>query len=120
MQRQGRPLHLSEPFLQDESSDGNVLACKPFSSPVRTSPAYAWLEAGSQANGYSCAASGGTTTPPLWIAATHIPDQLQLRFCMLVWIAVRVPGLARQVFYISIPVSSPEVDIRIGTCCTSG
>ena len=30
----------------------------------------------------------------LWIAAAHIPDELQFRFGMLVWMAVRPPGLA--------------------------
>ena len=35
----------------------------------------------------------------LWIAAAHIPDELQFRFGMLVWMAVRTPGLAGQGFH---------------------
>ena len=48
----------------------------------------------------------------LWIAAAHIPDQLQLRFGMLVWMAVRTPGLASQRCYTPIPAGTPKVNIR--------
>ena len=47
----------------------------------------------------------------LWITAAHIPDQLQLRFGMLVWMAVRTPGLAGQGLHAPIPASTPEIDI---------
>ena len=30
------------------------------------------------------------------VAATHIADELQFRFCVLIRVAVRAPGLARQ------------------------
>ena len=46
------------------------------------------------------------------IVAAHIPDLLQLRFCVLVGMAVRTPGLAGQGFDSAIPASPPEVDIR--------
>ena len=46
------------------------------------------------------------------IAAAHIPDQLQLCFCMLVRVAVRPPGLTGQGCHASIPACPPEVDIR--------
>ena len=48
----------------------------------------------------------------LWIAAAHIPDQLQLRFGMLVWMAVRTPGLASQRCHTPIPPGTPKVNIR--------
>ena len=48
----------------------------------------------------------------LWIAAAHIPDQLQLRFGMLVWMAVRTPGLASQRCHTPVPAGTPEVNIR--------
>ena len=48
----------------------------------------------------------------LRIAAAHIPDQLQFRFGMLVWVALRPPGLAGQGLHTPIPASPPEVDIR--------
>lgn len=47
----------------------------------------------------------------LWIAAAHIPDQLQFRSGMLVRIVVRPLGLAGQGLYTSTPAGSPEVDI---------
>ena len=47
----------------------------------------------------------------LRIAAAHVPDQLQLRFGMLVWMAVRTPGLAGQGLHAPIPASTPEIDI---------
>ena len=48
----------------------------------------------------------------LWITAAHIPDQLQLRFGMLIWMAARTTGLADQGFYTPIPATPSEVDIR--------
>ena len=47
----------------------------------------------------------------LWIAAAHIPNQLQLRFGMLVWMAVRTPGLASQRCHTPIPAGTPKVNI---------
>ena len=47
----------------------------------------------------------------LRIAAAHVPDELQFRFGMLVWMAVRPPGLAGQGFHAPIPASTPEIDI---------
>ena len=47
----------------------------------------------------------------IWIAAAHVPDQFQLRFCVLVWMAVGPSGLADQGFCSTIPASPPEVDI---------
>jgi len=48
----------------------------------------------------------------LWIAAAHIPDELQFRFGMLVWMAVRTPGLASQRCHTPIPAGTPKVNIR--------
>ena len=48
----------------------------------------------------------------VWIAAAHIPDQLQLRLCMLVGMAVGPPGLADQGLHRTVPAGLPEVDIR--------
>ena len=48
----------------------------------------------------------------VWIAAAHIPDQLQLRLCVLVGMAVRPPGLAGQGCHAPIPAGLPEVDVR--------
>ena len=45
------------------------------------------------------------------IAAAHVPDQLQLRFCVLVWMAVGTPGLAGQGLHAPVPACLPEVDI---------
>jgi hypothetical protein len=39
------------------------------------------------------------------------PDQLQLRFGMLIWMTVRTPGLAGQGLHAPIPASTPEIDI---------
>ena len=47
----------------------------------------------------------------LWITTAHIPNQLQFRFGMLVWMSVRPPGLTGQRFHVPIPASPPEVDI---------
>ncbi|MCI9295426.1 MAG: response regulator transcription factor [Lawsonibacter sp.] len=47
----------------------------------------------------------------LRIAAAHVPDQLQLRFGMPVWMTVRTPGLAGQGLHAPIPASTPEKDI---------
>ena len=44
--------------------------------------------------------------------AAHVPNQLQLRFCMLIWMAVRTPGLAGQGRNTPIPAGTPEVNIR--------
>ena len=62
----------------------------------------------------SPSAAACATAPPCpgWDCAAHIPDQLQLRFCVLVWRAVGPPGLADQGFCSTIPASPPEVDIR--------
>lgn len=46
------------------------------------------------------------------IAAAHIPDQLQLCFCVLIGIAVRPSGLADQGLTRPVPPGLPEVDIR--------
>ena len=48
----------------------------------------------------------------LRVAAAHVPDQLQLRFCVLVRMAVRPPGLTGQGLHTPIPANPPEVDIR--------
>ena len=48
----------------------------------------------------------------VWIAAAHIPDQLQLRLCVLVGMAVGTSGLTGQRLHRSIPAGFPEVDIR--------
>ena len=48
----------------------------------------------------------------VWIAAAHIPDQLQLRLCVLVGMAVGASGLAGQGLHRSIPAGLPEVDVR--------
>ena len=44
------------------------------------------------------------------VVAAHIPDQLPIRLCVLVGMAVRVPGVAGQGLYLHIPVGFPEVD----------
>ena len=46
------------------------------------------------------------------VAAAHVPDQLQLRLCVLVGMAVRPPGLAGQGCHTPIPAGLPEVDVR--------
>lgn len=45
------------------------------------------------------------------VTAAHIPDQLQLCLCMLVWMAVGPSGLAGQGFRTPIPAGTPEADI---------
>jgi len=66
-------------------------------------------------------AAGITTLPQpvpqlhhtkVWIAAAHIPDQLQLRLCVLVGMAVGTSGLTGQRLHRSIPAGFPEADIR--------
>ena len=47
----------------------------------------------------------------LWITAAHIPDQLQLRFGMLIWMTVRTPGPTGQRLHTPVPASLPEIDI---------
>ena len=47
----------------------------------------------------------------LRIAAAHVPNQLQLRFCVLVRMTVRTPGPAGQRLHAPIPASTPEIDI---------
>ena len=39
------------------------------------------------------------------------PDQLQLRFGMLIWMTVRTPGPTGQRLHTPIPASPPEIDI---------
>ena len=46
------------------------------------------------------------------ISAAHVPNQLQFRLCVLVWMAVGPTGLTRQGFCCAIPPGLPEVDIR--------
>ena len=46
------------------------------------------------------------------IAAAHIPDQLQLRLCVLVGMAVGPSGLTGQRLRRSIPACFPKVDVR--------
>ncbi len=46
------------------------------------------------------------------IAATHIPDQLELCLCMLVGMAVGPPGLAGQRSHRSVPAGLSEVEVR--------
>ena len=46
------------------------------------------------------------------VPAPHIPDQLELRFCMLVGMMVWPPGLWAQRFDAPIPPFEPEVDVR--------
>lgn len=46
------------------------------------------------------------------IPTAHIPDQLQLCFCVLVGVAVGSSGLTGQGLQRTIPTFSPEVDIR--------
>lgn len=46
------------------------------------------------------------------VAATHIPDQFQLRLRMLVGMAVGTSGLTGQRCHTSIPAGLPEVDVR--------
>ena len=46
------------------------------------------------------------------ITAAHVPNQLQLRFRMLVRVAVGTPGPAGQGFHTAVPTALPEVDIR--------
>lgn len=48
----------------------------------------------------------------VWIAAAHVPDQLQLCLRMLVRMAVRPPRLAGQRCHAPIPPGLPEVDVR--------
>jgi len=48
----------------------------------------------------------------VWVAAVHVPDQLQLRLCVLVGMAVGPPGLAGQGCHAPIPAGLPEVDVR--------
>ena len=47
-----------------------------------------------------------------WISAAHIPDELPFCFRMLVWMAVRPPGLTGKGYRASIPALLPEVDVR--------
>ncbi len=46
------------------------------------------------------------------IPPPHVSDELQFRFCVLVWVVVRASGLAGQRRHTSIPACLPEVDIR--------
>ena len=47
-----------------------------------------------------------------WISAAHVSDELPFCFRMLVWMAVRPPGLTGQGCRTSIPALLPEVDVR--------
>ena len=47
-----------------------------------------------------------------WISAAHVPDEFPFCFRMLVWMAVRPPGLAGKGCRTSIPALLPEVDVR--------
>ena len=47
-----------------------------------------------------------------WISAAHVPDEFPFCFRMLVWMAVRSPGLAGKGCRTSIPALLPEVDVR--------
>ena len=60
----------------------------------------------------SRAASGGATAPPGRAAYCGVLDQFQLRFRMLVRMAVRMPELSGQGRHTSIPASTTEVKIR--------
>ena len=46
------------------------------------------------------------------VSAAHIPDQFQLRLCVLIGMAVRAFGVAGQRGLCSIPAGLPEVDVR--------
>ena len=46
------------------------------------------------------------------IAAAHIPDQFQLRLCVLVGMAVGPSGLTGQGGHTSVPAGFPKVDVR--------
>ena len=48
----------------------------------------------------------------LWVPAAHVPDQLQLRLCVLVGMAVGPSGLTGQRLRRSIPACFPKVDVR--------
>ena len=48
-----------------------------------------------------------------WISAAHVPDEFPFCFRMLVWMAVRPPGLAGQGRRTSIPALLPKVDVRL-------
>ena len=47
-----------------------------------------------------------------WISAAHVPDEFPFCFRMLVWMAVRPPGLTGKGCRTSIPALLPEVDVR--------
>ena len=47
-----------------------------------------------------------------WIPAVHVADELQLGLCVLVWMAVRTPGVVAQGCRAAVPAPSPEVDVR--------
>ena len=46
------------------------------------------------------------------VPAAHVPDQPQLRFCVLIGMAVGPPGLTGQGCHASIPASPPKGDVR--------
>ena len=54
------------------------------------------------------------------VPAAHVPDQLQLRLCVLVGMAVGPPGLAGQGLRVSHPSVPSRSRCTTGSCCTSG